>query len=570
MRSVLDALPDRVAVLDRRGRIRLVNRAWRDAVAALPDGVPPTWVGVDYLAVCRRAQGSDQEAALRVLTGLEQVLQGERDSFSLEYPCPHAAGRPGWFRVQITPLDLPEGGAVTMHHDLTATRQALLSHRQAEANYRTILDSVEAAIFVHDPADGRILEVNRRASELYGYSPEELLTLRTADLSAGDAGFSQEAVWEKMEQGLAEGFTRFEWLARARDGHEFWVEVVLRRVELHGRPRLLAMVRDLTWRKDSEDRLELAAKVFANSSEGITITDPQGTIQMVNPAFTEITGYSAAEALGQNPRILKSDRHNEAFYRHLWRSLVTTGQWQGEIWNRRKSGEAYPEWLTISAIRDAAGRTTHYVALFHDISESKQSEERMWRQAHHDALTGLPNRLLFQDRLAMALGRARRRRQQVAVVFLDLDGFKEINDTLGHAAGDLVLQEAAARLTGALREEDTVSRLGGDEFLMILPEVAGPAEARQAGRRILAALAPPFILAGREITVGASLGVALFPRHAGDLDTLIRCADQAMYQAKRAGRGQGRLFGESEGEGDRSPAEGAQSSAASRLSGVKL
>ncbi|WP_170164987.1 diguanylate cyclase domain-containing protein [Inmirania thermothiophila] len=288
----------------------------------------------------------------------------------------------------------------------------------------------------------------------------------------------------------------------------------------------------------SEDAaLRQAAAVFEAAGDGILVTDARGVIVRVNPAFTRVTGYTPAEALGRTPRILRSGRHDRAFYDAMWQALRERGRWEGEVWNRRKDGEVYPQWLTITAIRDGDGRTTHYVAVFTEIGPLKAAEARLRRLAYRDGLTGLPNRIVLHDRLAQAERRARRGGRRFALLYVDLDGFKEVNDRLGHAAGDEVLREAAARLQGAVRGEDTVARIGGDEFALILEEADSVGAAVRAGREILRALARPWTVAGREVRVGASLGAAFYPDDAPGGETLLRCADAAMYRAKAAGGG---------------------------------
>ncbi|ROR35136.1 bifunctional diguanylate cyclase/phosphodiesterase [Inmirania thermothiophila] len=285
-----------------------------------------------------------------------------------------------------------------------------------------------------------------------------------------------------------------------------------------------------------EEALRVGAAVFEASGEAIMVTDAEGRIRAVNPAFTRITGYSAEEAVGQTPAILKSGRHAEDFYRAMWEALEREGRWEGEIWNRRRNGEVFPEWLSIAAVRDAAGRTTEYVAVFADITRRKEDEARIWRQANYDALTGLPNRTLFFDRLARAVSTARRIGGRLAVLFVDLDRFKWVNDTLGHAAGDALLQEAARRLARCVRESDTVARLAGDEFTVVLAEIRRAADAERVARAILAELERPYVLEGQEVQISGSVGIAIFPEDGEDAETLLRHADAAMYRAKEAGR----------------------------------
>ncbi len=267
--------------------------------------------------------------------------------------------------------------------------------------------------------------------------------------------------------------------------------------------------------------------------DAITITDAAGTIVYVNPAFSRITGYSRAEAVGQNPRILKSGRHDAAFYSSLWRELTTTGCWQGQIWNRRKDGEAYPERIAISALRDPDGRVRHYLAIFSDDTSFQGLRAELERLAFEDPLTGLPNRRLLRDRCEQALARATRRAEQaVALVYLDLDGFKPINDLFGHDAGDAVLREVARRLSSTVRGTDTVARIGGDEFAILVDGLTpGPADLAVACARVEQVLARPFLIGDEAVRVGATLGIA-FAGRGECFEALLARADQAMYREK--------------------------------------
>ena len=291
-------------------------------------------------------------------------------------------------------------------------------------------------------------------------------------------------------------------------------------------------------------RAELLTAAFEATSYAVMITDAEGTIVSVNSAFSEITGWSSQEAIGQSPRILSSGRQDADFYEAMWRALKTEGHWQGELWNRRKTGEAYPEHLTIDALRGPDGAITHYVAVFSDIEERKLRERRLAFLAFHDELTSLPNRTLFMDRLDRAAAMARRRSAQLAVQILDLDGFKGVNDTFGHEAGDLLLKAAASRLSACLRDSDTLARWGGDEFAVLLPVIDAAAGTREVASRLMASLRRPFYMAGDEISIGVSIGAALLPGDADTPDDLINCADRAMYKMKQAGKGGFALHGE--------------------------
>ncbi len=306
---------------------------------------------------------------------------------------------------------------------------------------------------------------------------------------------------------------------------------------------VILFAEDIARQKQTEERLRLAASVFTHASEGIVLTDPNGTILDVNDAFTRITGYRRAEAIGQNPRLLKSGLQSREFYENMWGSLLRDGHWSGEIWNRTKDGVIYAEMLSVNAIRDAAGNTAQYVAMFSDITERKEHERQLERLAHHDALTGLPNRVLLADRLSQAMAQTRRHGEVLAVAFLDLDGFKEVNDRYGHECGDWLLTAVSARMKSALREQDTLARLGGDEFVAVLLDLPDRKSADPVLHRLLQAAAGEVSLDGWTIRVTASAGVALYPsQDEADADLLLRQAGQAMYQAKLAGRNRFQYF----------------------------
>lgn len=288
--------------------------------------------------------------------------------------------------------------------------------------------------------------------------------------------------------------------------------------------------------KKAQEKLLLASNVFENTTEGIMVTDDQGNIQSVNPAFTTITGYDEEEIIGKNPRFLKSDRHTEEFYKEMWESIIKEGSWKGEIWNKRKNGDVYPEWKTINAIEDDNGEITHYVAVFSDITKVKLSEQRLNYMAYHDSLTGVANRLLFHDRLQQTIWQAERINAKLAVLFLDLDRFKIINDTLGHYIGDIVLRKVAEKLKKCVRESDTISRWGGDEFTIILPNIKKPQDAGLVADKIIEILSKGLIHEKHELYITASIGISIYPEDGRDLDTLLKNADNAMYQAKLQGK----------------------------------
>jgi diguanylate cyclase (GGDEF)-like protein/PAS domain S-box-containing protein len=308
------------------------------------------------------------------------------------------------------------------------------------------------------------------------------------------------------------------------------------------RRNLMTLIQDVSERVAAERAIREAATVFEATSEGIMITDAKGVIKRVNPAFTAVTGYTEAEAVGETPRLLKSGRHGADFYAEMWDSLLKHGRWEGEVWNRRKNGEIFPVWQIISAMRDAGGNIAELVSLFIDITQKKRSEEEIAYRANYDPLTSLPNRALLTERLGQAMKQAKREHARIAVLFVDLDFFKQVNDTLGHAVGDRLLQMVAERMRLCVRETDTIARQGGDEFVVLLANIADASDAGIVAEKIIAQMVQPFLLDENEIHIGASIGITLFPEDGQDIETLFRNADLAMYRAKAAGRNNAQFF----------------------------
>lgn len=292
----------------------------------------------------------------------------------------------------------------------------------------------------------------------------------------------------------------------------------------------------------SRRTLQLAERVIESSFEGIMVTDKDVRIEFVNPAFTQLTGYSPDEVIGRTPEVLSSGRHDAEFYKRMWQSLTTHGYWRGEIWNRRKTGELYLELLTITAITDDHGQTTHYAGLFTDITQNRKNEEQIRQLAYYDALTGVPNRRLLEDRLDHAIRHAHRKDMLLAVMFIDLDRFKEVNDTLGHAVGDELLLQFTARVRNYLREDDTLARLGGDEFIVLLPELDKLSDVVQVAERLIELNRKPYIINNESIQIGSSIGISLYPEDGTTVQELLNGADIAMYRSKRDGRNQYHLF----------------------------
>ncbi len=312
--------------------------------------------------------------------------------------------------------------------------------------------------------------------------------------------------------------------------------------QVSNRSLLLLAVNDLTERKLAEEKLRLAATVFEVSAEPIMVTDARGAIKAVNGTFTQVMGYEPRDVIGQNPRILKSGRMPTEYYAQLWRALTETGYWEGEIWNRRKNGKVYQEWMTITAVRDSEGQASEYVAVFSDITRRRLSTEEIHYQARYDSLTRLPNRNLLLERLGQAIQQNAHDPRKFALLFIDLDRFKNINDTLGYGDGDRLLQETAQRLLGCVSLSDTVARQAGDEFAILLWDMQRGMDAAEMAVKILGALAQPFDLDGQLAHVSASIGITLFPDDGQESAQLFRNADLAMYRAKEAGRNTFQFF----------------------------
>jgi diguanylate cyclase (GGDEF)-like protein/PAS domain S-box-containing protein len=286
----------------------------------------------------------------------------------------------------------------------------------------------------------------------------------------------------------------------------------------------------------AQESLQLAAMVYDNSSEAIMVTDAENRIIAVNPAFTTMTGYTLEDVAGKNPRMFQSGHHDPDFYEAMWDALLTTGYWHGEVWDKRKDGELHVKLLTINVIRDEAGQVFRHVALFTDITSRKKVEELIWQQANFDPLTSLPNRQMFRDRLEMEARKSDRTGRPLALMLIDLDRFKEVNDTLGHDQGDILLVEASRRITACVRKSDTVARLGGDEFVVIVPELEDIASAERVAEAVIATLNEPFALQDHEAYISASIGITIYRQDSAKLDDLFKNVDQAMYVAKNAGR----------------------------------
>lgn len=399
-----------------------------------------------------------------------------------------------------------------------------------------IAENSTDAIYVKD-LQGRYLFANRETGRLLGAGVEQLLgqtvdKLLPAEQAQRLAAHDQAAL-------AAERPVHRDLTLHTADGERIYLTTSGALRDASGQLLgVFGLSRDVTERRREEARWQQWAMAFENIRDGVMITDAHARIQTVNAAFSAITGYAADEVVGASPSLLQSGRHGPEFYAQMWGALLREGRWQGEIWNRRKNGEIYPELLTLNAVRDGTGRVTHYVGVFTDVTVAKSAEAQVERLAHYDALTGLPNRVLLQERLRQVLSRGRRLGCTTAVLVIDLDGFKTVNDGLGHPAGDELLVCMATRLQQCLQPDDVLGRLGGDEFLVIVENCGSPAEVATLAGQLLAAVAAPVPLAGgRDAYVTASIGISLHPTDGSNGPVeLLRDADAAMYRAKAQGR----------------------------------
>ncbi len=391
-----------------------------------------------------------------------------------------------------------------------------------------------AAVGMYLLEDDRFLYVNDRLARMLGYQRAEMLGISIFDVVAHD---ERQRVAEKLHQTLAEEKDiHYERRARCKDGSFIDVEVFGSRLDVEGRRLIAGVMLDVTRRKKEEAMAQLTSLVYQHSSDAMIVTDAHGIVITVNPAFTDITGYSLDEVVGRRISVLSSGRHDAAFFRAMWRSIRRSGSWEGEIWNRRKNGEEYAERLTISTSYNDDGSVRCRVGLFSDVTEKKRRDERIWHQAHYDYLTGLPNRLMLQQGLEAKMLYARHTGSAFVLLYLDLDLFKEINDTLGHGKGDEMLRQVAARLLACVRRSDLVARLGGDEFCIVADGICGEEETRGLCEKIVRAVAEPYLLGDDRGLISVSIGAAFYPRDGESADELIHNADLAMYAAKDQGR----------------------------------
>lgn len=471
-----------------------------------------------------------------VMSHLDDYLSGRSDIYSLEFRMRCKDGSWKWLlsRATVVKTD-PDGKPLRMigtHTDIAYLKTIQDKLQNTTEQLNEVLEYSPVAIRIAAQAGRKVIFANRRYGELINREPAEMVGVDPADYYVNKAQF------QRYLDTIAEGGTITDELIQLNvpEAGQKSVLATYLPINYDDAPCVLGWFYDVTERIEAQEAMRLHASVFDNAWEGIMITDHHNRIIAVNNAFTEITGYNQHELIGEDPSVLSSGRQDKNFYQQMWQSIEQSGRWRGEVWNRRKNGEFYAEILTVSAIRDQEGNITHYLGLFADITDIKNTERQLEDLAHYDALTQLANRTLLSDRLEQSLAHARRNRTMLAVCFLDLDGFKPVNDMYGHDIGDKLLIEIGRRLNETVRSGDTVARMGGDEFVLLIANINHIDELDPIITRINQKIADKVYLGERVMSVSASIGVAIYPQDNVDADTLLRHADLSMYQAKQAGR----------------------------------
>lgn len=528
LQSSLESVPQGIIVFDRRGQLA----AWNDAffsICGLPEHLEGREMPLqEFLDVSPRLFSTTPIAE-------NPFWSEESENFEHEF----VSGK----TVLFSRSPMPDGGFVMTAIDVSEQRRSETETKEMLEHHKAIFDNAHIGIVFLRKRE--IISCNQRMAEIFGYSSPNFLIKRSTEVL-----YPSRETWEadgKLAYGelLAKGVSDREIVLRRCDGSPVWIHRTGRPLDpLDPYAGSIWVYSDITDIKRNEEQLKLTKLLFENSHEALLITDHANRIVSVNQAFTEITGYSCEEVIGASPALMKSDVHPPEFYRAMWEALSRDGHWAGEIFDRRRNGEVFPKWLTISVVKNSIGKITNYVAAFADITERKAAEDRIRHLAHHDTLTGLPNRSLLRDRFEQSMLRIERNGGQLAVCFFDLDHFKRVNDTYGHRFGDELIIEATKRITTNLRQSDTVCRLGGDEFIILLESAGVVTDAAVVAQKILRSVEEPVEIEGHVLTCSASIGIAVAPNDGSDYDTLLQKADAAMYHSKASGRAACSFFDE--------------------------
>ena len=543
LRTLIDAIPDAVQFKDTEGRWLTCNQSAAQAFGLDKEEC----LGKSDLELAEIADGKYKEALQQCYLTDQKALHTGGVS-NIEGSIPQTDGSSIFFETAKVPISDPAGrpkGLVILARDVTEQRQATQALEQSLLEFNDLVTRIPVGVFKFRTLAGggyRFDYVSPRWCEMLGLSPESVYrNARTVFSSTRPHNLKmfRRAIFHARKD-----CSSFSWEGRVSTNKNIrWLHVAATPTPQENGDVLWDGIQyDITQRKEAEEKVRLAANVFTDTHEGIVITDPEARIVEVNASFSRITGYEREEVLGENPSLLKSGHQNRAFYQEMWQTLKQDGHWSGEVWNRRKDGEVYAEHLAISTVYDENGKVTHYVGVFADITPQKEHEKQLERIAHYDALTAVPNRVLLAERMSWAIAQTRRDGTSMAVCYLDLDGFKPINDQFGHESGDRLLVEISRRIKNCLRGNDTIARIGGDEFVLLLLGLKRVEECELALRRLLDVISRPWPIGEQQVTLSASIGATLFPNDDADADTLLRHADQAMYKAKEAGRNCYHLF----------------------------
>ncbi|MBB4198896.1 GGDEF domain-containing protein [Rhodoblastus sphagnicola] len=540
-RRVMNTSSALIILLDAEGRIREVNRRFLEGLQ-VGEGDVVGRVLDDWMAPEEQHVLRDRLIRLpwTVHSHLFELMRGS-GAYGCEHRLRRADGSYRDYWVEASPQADSQGkeeGAVVCATDITALKRQRDALSEREKQLREAQKIAQLGRWEVDLATRRVTHWSDELLKICELTqPPALYDDCIALVHPDDRhDFDVDFCGAVRERRLFNHFVRLE----LAGGRIKWVELRgLVRCRADGVPECASgTMQDITAQRQADEQIGLAARVFENSLNGVVITDPQARILKVNSAFTRILGYQAEEVVGKTTSMLKSSRHDAQFYLGLWETLKRTGEWQGEIWDRRKDGEVTPLWQSISAVRDARGEIVNYIGIFYDLSDQKRAAAHIHHLAYYDALTDLPNRQSFNDSCEQALKLARRAGTNLALLFLDLDRFKAVNDTLGHPVGDELLRIVSQRLKRGLRQSDIIARLGGDEFIVLAQNISGPEGAGRIATKILAAMGKPFSIDGHTLDMRASVGISCFPGDGDDSATLIKHADLALYKAKEEGRDQ--------------------------------
>ncbi|MFC1747553.1 PAS domain S-box protein [Pseudomonadota bacterium] len=528
-RTLVDQSPLSTQILSPTGETRQVNKAWENLWGLKSDDLADHNMLKDDQLIEKGVMPYIEKAFSGLATEIPAIVYNSQESSVIR------GGKPNnrWVRAFIYPVTDEQGAiqeVILMHEDISHRVEAEEALKKSEEKWRSmtssspdnimLLDREFKVQFINSPLPGVSIE-DVMGTGVFEYLPEKFIDM------------ARECCQTVLETGNTASFETEYWI----DGRNYFFDSHVGTVIIDGEVEgLVVSTRDISRRKLAEAKLSQSAAVVENTAEGVVITNEKREIVAVNTAFTEITGYTEKEVKGRDPRMLKSERHEEAFYTEMWEAINTTGRWQGEIWDRRKNGEIFPAWTTVSAIRNSEDILVNYVSVFSDISAIRRSQEKLDFLAYHDPLTNLPNRLLFNDRLEHAIQKAHRDCYQLAVLFIDLDRFKYINDTLGHLIGDKLIQQAASRLNDSVRDVDTLARLGGDEFVIVMEDIKSSKDAAILAEKVINRFRKNFEIDGHELHVTLSLGISLYPQDGDDSESLVKSADIALYQVKDEGR----------------------------------